>query len=93
MLKFNAYYHTYMASFNGSITTTGTSEAIRLDKALFRLHPEFREKAKAAAPGWDVYCLEQEWRDWIAKKERSENLGAAFIAFCRKKYQRKGVSR
>jgi antitoxin PrlF len=38
-----------MASFNGSITTTGTSEAIHLDKALFRLHPEFREKAKAAA--------------------------------------------
>jgi hypothetical protein len=43
-----------MASFNGSITTTGTSEAIRLDEALFRLHPEFREKAKVAAPGWDV---------------------------------------
>jgi hypothetical protein len=78
----------YMISFNGSITTTGTSEAIRLDKALFRLHPEFREKAKAAAPGWDVYYLEQEWRDWLAKKERPENPGAAFVAFCRKKYQR-----
>jgi hypothetical protein len=71
----------------GSITATGTSESIHLDKALFHLHPEFREKAKAAAPGWNVYCLEQEWRDWIAKKERPENLGAAFIAFCRKKYQ------
>jgi antitoxin PrlF len=38
-----------MTSFNGSITTTGTSEAIRLDKALFRLHPEFRQKAKVRA--------------------------------------------
>src|SRR5882724_2191521 len=38
-----------MAVFSGSITTTGKSEAIRLDKALFRLHPEFRQKAKVRA--------------------------------------------
>jgi hypothetical protein len=48
------------------------------------------ERAKAAAPGWDVYTLEQEWRSWIAKKERPENPGAAFVAFCRKKHQREG---
>jgi antitoxin PrlF len=44
-----------MSTFSGSITTTGKSEAIRLDKALFRLHPEFRQKAKVRikviAPG------------------------------------------
>jgi antitoxin PrlF len=38
-----------MATFAGSITTTGKSEAIRLDKSLFRLHPEFRQKAKVRA--------------------------------------------
>jgi antitoxin PrlF len=38
-----------MPTFSGSITTTGGSEAIRLDKALFRLHPEFRQKAKVRA--------------------------------------------
>jgi antitoxin PrlF len=38
-----------MSIFSGSITTTGKSEAIRLDKALFRLHPEFRQKAKVRA--------------------------------------------
>ena len=38
-----------MPTFTGSITTTGRSEAIRLDKALFRLHPEFRQKAKVRA--------------------------------------------
>src|ERR1700683_4899716 len=38
-----------MATFSGSITTTGKSEAIRLDKALFRLHPEFRQKARVRA--------------------------------------------
>ena len=35
-----------MASFSGSITTTGRSEAIRLDKALFKAHPEFRQRAR-----------------------------------------------
>jgi len=31
--------------FKGSITTTGRSEAFRLEKALFKAHPEFRQKA------------------------------------------------
>ncbi len=38
-----------MPTFTGSITTTGKSEAIRLDKAFFQLHPEFRQKAKVRA--------------------------------------------
>jgi hypothetical protein len=53
-----------------------------------RLMPSDFERAKAVAPGWDVYSLEQEWRGWIAKKERPKNPGAAFVAFCRKKHQR-----
>ena len=38
-----------MPSFSGTITTTGRSEAIRLDKALFKAHPEFRQRAKVRA--------------------------------------------
>jgi antitoxin PrlF len=38
-----------MPTFTGSITTNGKSESIRLDKALFRLHPEFRQKANVRA--------------------------------------------
>src|SRR5690242_7518013 len=38
-----------MNAYTGKITTTGKSEAIRLEKALFRLHPEFRQKAKVRA--------------------------------------------
>ena len=38
-----------MPSFSGAITTTGKSEAIRLDKALFKAHPEFRQRAKVRA--------------------------------------------
>ena len=33
----------------GGLTTTGSSEAIRFDKALFRQHPEFRQKAGVVA--------------------------------------------
>src|SRR5580700_9364495 len=51
--QLGTYHNTYqvesMSTFTGSITTTGKSEAIRLDKALFRLHPEFRQKAKVRA--------------------------------------------
>jgi antitoxin PrlF len=37
------------ATFKGTITTTGRSEALRLDKALFKAHPEFRQKARVRA--------------------------------------------
>lgn len=38
-----------MPSFSGSITTTGRSNAIRIDKALFKAHPEFRQRARVRA--------------------------------------------
>jgi antitoxin PrlF len=38
-----------MSRYSGTITTTGKSEAIRLEKALFKSHPEFAQKAKVAA--------------------------------------------
>lgn len=48
------------------------------------------EKARQAAPGFDVYALEQEWREWIAKKgEQPKNPDSAFIGFCRRKAQPK----
>jgi hypothetical protein len=44
------------------------------------------EKAKRAAPGFDVYFLEAEWREWINKKgQHPKDPDAAFIGFCRKK--------
>ncbi len=35
--------------YKGTVTTTGTSEAIRFEKSLFRQHPEFRQKAGVEA--------------------------------------------
>ena len=46
------------------------------------------ETAREAAPRWDVYELERQWREWIAKKGMPKNPDAAFVAFCRNKYAR-----
>jgi len=71
-----------MPTFAGSITTTGKSEAIRLDKALFRLHPEFRQKAKVRAqvisPG---HALISVIDDEAAPVQDEDPVVTAFLAF------------
>ncbi|WBU55370.1 replication initiator protein A [Paracoccus sp. SCSIO 75233] len=52
------------------------------------LKPGTHDRAREVAPGWDVYQLEQEWRDWIV--EAPQNADAAFIGFCKKWYERRG---
>lgn len=53
-----------------------------------RLSADVYAKAKEAAPGWDVYVLEQEWRGWMTEAPR--NPDAAFVGFCRKWFERRG---
>ena len=38
-----------MMSYTGKISTIGNSDAIRLDKNLFKQHPEFKQKANVRA--------------------------------------------
>jgi plasmid replication initiation protein len=59
-----------------------------LTSGAIRLHPDTYAEAKKAAPGWDVYYLEQEWREWMI--EPPKNADAAFLGFCRKFYERRG---
>jgi hypothetical protein len=49
-----------------------------------RLSAEAYHDARTVAPGWDVYMLEQEWKQWISEPPRDAD--AAFIGFCRKWY-------
>ncbi len=49
------------------------------------------EQARKIAPGWDVYHIEQEWREWLAEPPRSAD--AAFLGFCRKWYEKRGPAR
>jgi hypothetical protein len=70
-----------------------TYQSLESDRLLFnpvRLSTRDYERASKAAPGRDIYSLESEWREWIATKGQPEKPGPAFIAFCRKKYQREG---
>ncbi|MBU0781964.1 MAG: replication initiator protein A, partial [Alphaproteobacteria bacterium] len=63
-----------------------------VDAALSRLDPDTYSKAREAAPGWDVYHLEQEWRVWMADGglDAPANPDKAFLGFCRKIYERRG---
>jgi plasmid replication initiation protein len=56
--------------------------------AQVRLDPDIYQKAKEAAPGWDVYYLEREWREWMTEPPRSPD--AAFLGFCRKVFEKRG---
>lgn len=43
-----------------------------------------RERARRAAPGWDVHALEAEWRTWIADRGITvQEPDAHFVSFCR----------
>lgn len=54
------------------------------------LPPRTYEEARAAAPGYDIYELEQAWRDWWASsgKPRLDSPGAAFVGFCAGRHKR-----
>ena len=70
-----------MTSYTGTITTTGKSEAIRLEKALFKSHPEFRQKAKVRAdvigPGTMLVSVADE----VTADNRPDPVMAAFLSF------------
>jgi antitoxin PrlF len=70
-----------MSTYTGTITTTGKSEAIRLEKALFKSHPEFRQKTKVHAhvigPGTMLVTIAAE----TAIETEADPVMAAFLSF------------
>lgn len=73
------------AEFKGSITTTGRSEAIRLDKALFKAHPEFKQRAKIRAhvigPGSLLVTLDDEIGETAGDDLERDPVVAAYLSF------------
>ncbi len=53
------------------------------------LDAETYHDARAIAPGWDIYKLEEEWRLWIT--EPPYNADAAFLGFCRRWVEQRGA--
>lgn len=50
------------------------------------------EKARRAAPGWDVHGLEQEWRNWVFDKGiKVQDADAHFVSFCKKRGQQRPI--
>jgi hypothetical protein len=57
-----------------------------MDVGALRLRTATFETARELAPRLDIYYLENEWRDWIAKKgEMPKNPDQAFLGFVRTK--------
>src|SRR5690349_18163146 len=71
-----------MPAYKGSITTTGSSEAIRFDKGLFRQNPEFRQKASVEAHVIGRGTLLVHIVDDVPNQEMPDDpMVAAFLAF------------
>jgi plasmid replication initiation protein len=59
------------------------------------LPPEAYEDGRAAAPGYDIYHLEAEWREfWESTgRPRLADPPAAFVGFCRSRHKRAPIKR
>lgn len=85
----------YAVSMDGDVVTFHSRGSVPVPTSGTPLHvplldPETYEDARSVAPGWDVYYLEREWREWMTEAPRDPN--AAFIGFCRKWTERRGHS-
>ncbi len=60
--------------------------------SVLRLDPEVYHDARDVAPGWDIYMLEGEWRNWMADGglDAPKNPDKAFLGFCKKWFERRG---
>jgi len=57
------------------------------DESPLHVSPETFEKARRAAPGYDIQNLYQEWRAFTeGQEEPPRNSNAAFIGFCKKRH-------
>lgn len=62
------------------------------DTAHVRLRSDTYDQAREAAPGWDIYHLEQEWRSWMSDGglDAPKDADRAFLGFCRKWFEKRG---
>ena len=53
------------------------------------LDPEAYHDARLAAPGWDVYVLEREWRAWLGGNEIEPKFpGRHYVKFCQSWFEK-----
>jgi hypothetical protein len=49
------------------------------------LPPSAIEQGRKVAPGWDIYTLERQWREWMADKPKPKTAAGSFVGFCKEK--------
>lgn len=66
--------------------------AVAALSGIIRLSSDVYQEARTVAPGWDIYTLEQEWREWMADGglDAPANPDKAFLGFCRKVFEKRG---
>ena len=76
-------------SRKGKAPAWRSAAALPLFETALEVSPLAMEKAKRAAPGYDVHALFEDWRRFAAEQEEApRNADAAFIGFCKKRHER-----
>jgi antitoxin PrlF len=71
-------------SYKGKISTSGNSDAIRLDKNLFKQHPEFRQQAQVRADVIGPGTMLLHIVDGVESESDSDPIVLAFLSFMEK---------
>ena len=57
--------------------------------AALRVSQDTMERAKKAAPGYDVYALYDDWKYFVSSQDQlPRSADAAFLGFCKKRHER-----
>ena len=86
----------YAVELDGDLvvfTNRGTvSQSAPAEEGAAPLPATAHERARAAAPGWDVHMLERRWREWMADGglDAPRDPERAFVGFCAKWFERRG---
>jgi len=84
-------YSLHLADNKMVFRTRGTLQAVPEDMFEGAIDPDAYEQARAAAPGWDVRRLENEWRSWCGKEEiEPKRPTSHYIKFCKSWFERRG---
>ena len=84
-IRFTLTKTSFRTELESTIKRAKSQPAASPNPAL-KLRTATYEKAKKAAPSFDIYYLETEWRDWVGKqKTPTTNADGSFITFCKNK--------
>jgi len=85
------YMPDYSLSFEGENVLVrrkkeSAQTALPLPHRSLSLRGDTYEEARRAAPGWDVYVLEDEWRAWVLEKGiEVREANKHFVSFCKRR--------